>query len=406
MSQVQRVLLCCENYLPSVGGVQEVMRQIAERLVVNGLDVTVATSIHPHRPLETVLNGVRVRSFAITGNRVIGIRGALLDYQRFLMQGDFDAVLIKAAQQWSFDAALEVLTNLRARKLFIPCGFSGLHDPRYADYFAEMPSWLALFDGLIFYSGDYQDIAFARAHGLSALHVLPNGVDEREFLSPDDHGIRARLGIPEEHDLLLTVGSVLAAKGHWEVLRAFVRASLDRPTTLIINGNDPGYGLTRVKRLIKHLLSGRWPLQFEGCWHGFRNAGLSRKNIRVLDLPRSELVDLYKAADLFVFASHVEYSPLVLFEAVAAGLPFLSSSAGNSSEIARWTQAGYIMSASNTINAQVSVSELSQQMENMLRERSRWQQLGQSGRAVILSGGFTWDRIVQRYQELILGLNS
>ena len=33
-----RLLLCCENYAPSVGGVQEVMRQLAERLSIPGME--------------------------------------------------------------------------------------------------------------------------------------------------------------------------------------------------------------------------------------------------------------------------------------------------------------------------------------------------------------------------------
>ena len=33
-------LFCCEFYYPSIGGVQEVMRQIAERMVLRGHQVT------------------------------------------------------------------------------------------------------------------------------------------------------------------------------------------------------------------------------------------------------------------------------------------------------------------------------------------------------------------------------
>lgn len=39
-----RLLFACELYHPSVGGVQEVLRQVAMRLVERGHEVTVATS--------------------------------------------------------------------------------------------------------------------------------------------------------------------------------------------------------------------------------------------------------------------------------------------------------------------------------------------------------------------------
>lgn len=399
MSQAFRVLLCCEHYPPSVGGVQEVMRQIAERLACFGWQVTVATSTHPARAVDTLRNGVRIVSFPISGNLTKGMKGPLEQYQSFLEDGRFDAILIKAAQQWTFDAAVGVLPRLSARKLFIPCGFSGLNDQRYKPYYQDMPAWLKLFDGLIFYASEYQDIAFARQHGLTHIHCLPNGVDEREFADPDDHDIRSKLGIPASHDLLLTVGSQIAAKGHWEVLRAFSKAHLPRPATLVINGNVPGSGkASLLKRTFKHGLTGRWPLAWEARWRGLLGPN---KRVLITDLPRPDLVNLYKSADLFVLASHVEYSPLVLFEAAAAGTAFLSSPAGNSKEIAQWTRAGRIMQARNTHNAAVSVTDLRNEIELSLSDPTSLATEGLIARKSIFTEGLTWETITLKYLHIL-----
>jgi glycosyltransferase involved in cell wall biosynthesis len=401
MTRQPRVLLCCEHYPPSVGGVQEVMRQIAERLAAGGVDVTVATSPHPDRLPDSLRNGVRVVSFAITGNWAKGMDGPIEEYRAFLRQGQFDALLIKAAQQWTFDAAIDVMSDLACRKLFIPCGFSGLNDPLYAAYFQQMPLWLAKWDGLIFYANEYQDIAFARAHGLAPLHLIPNGVDEREFADLSDHAIRQRLGIDPEHDLILSVGSQLASKGHWELVRAFGLAHLHRPSTLVINANSPGtHWKGLLKRHVKHAMTGRWPLSWLARWHGRWPA---RKRVLVVDLPRSDLVDLYKSANLFVLASHVEYSPLVLFEAAAAGTAFLSTAAGNSQEIAQWTGGGTVMPRARQASAEVSPVTLAREMENMLADPQRLRATGQAARAAIWRGGFTWDQIVAKYRQLLLG---
>lgn len=400
MNSQPRVLICCEHYPPSVGGVQEVMRQIAERLAAQGIDVTVATSPHPDRAPNTERNGVRVVSFAITGNWAKGMKGPVEEYQTFLRQGDFDALLIKAAQQWTFDAAIDVMPELPCRKLFIPCGFSGLHDPIYATYFQQMPQWLRHLDGLIFYADGYQDIAFARAHGLAPLHLIPNGVDEREFTDPSDHDIRRRLGIGLEHDVILSVGSQLASKGHWEVVRAFGLAQLDRPSTLIINANSPGeHWKGLLKRHVKHALTGRWPLSWLARWHGRRPAS---KRVLLLDLPRADLVNLYKAADLFVLASHVEYSPLVLFEAAAAGTPFLATAAGNSEEIAMWTQGGTVMKREKANSAEVSVPELASAIESMTGNPEHLRAKGRAARANIWNKGLTWEEISKKYKSLLI----
>ena len=69
-----RILLTVEHYMPSVGGSQEVVKQIAERLVLRGHDVTVATTHLPERA-DTDINGVHIAPFPIAGNVVLGITG-------------------------------------------------------------------------------------------------------------------------------------------------------------------------------------------------------------------------------------------------------------------------------------------------------------------------------------------
>src|SRR5207302_7375652 len=98
-----RFLLCCEFYYPSAGGVQEVTRQVGERLVKSGHEVVVATTKLTNRGFSE-LNGVRIREFNVSGNLVRGIRGEVEAYRNFIFSFGADAILINAAQQWTFDA--------------------------------------------------------------------------------------------------------------------------------------------------------------------------------------------------------------------------------------------------------------------------------------------------------------
>ncbi len=104
------------------------MRQIAERMAARGHDVTVATSRHPRRKSK-VVNGVKIRAFNAGGKMVYGLNGQIDEYRQFVRTFEPDAILIMAAQQWSFDALWPVLDDIKARKVFIPCGFSGLYEP-------------------------------------------------------------------------------------------------------------------------------------------------------------------------------------------------------------------------------------------------------------------------------------
>ena len=55
-----RILHTVEFYPPSIGGMQEVVRQLSERLVLLGHDVTVATTRIPERTASSQ-NGVKIR---------------------------------------------------------------------------------------------------------------------------------------------------------------------------------------------------------------------------------------------------------------------------------------------------------------------------------------------------------
>src|SRR5438094_310833 len=80
-----RILFCCEFYAPSVGGAQEVVRQVSERLAERGHQVTIATMKLAGRNDRTI-NGVRVEGFAISGNAVRGFEGEVGRYQQFLLR--------------------------------------------------------------------------------------------------------------------------------------------------------------------------------------------------------------------------------------------------------------------------------------------------------------------------------
>lgn len=234
-----RFLFCCELYYPSVAGVPVVMRELAERLVRRGHEVTIATTRLRNRTFD-VLNGVKIVEFSVSGNGASGMKGEIDRYRDFVLGSDVDAVLIKAAQQWTFDALWPVVDEIRARKVFIPCGFSGLYQSSYAEYFRKLPAVLNLFDHLILYASNYRDMEYMCKFKISHYSIIPNGASPEEFEVPKDPSFRKRYGISEESFVFLTVGGLTGMKGHLEVARAFARLNTNgRSSVLILNGNIP-----------------------------------------------------------------------------------------------------------------------------------------------------------------------
>ena len=324
-----KILLTVESYWPSRGGCQEVVRQLARRLAERGHDVTVATSADPARG-EGLIDGVRVVGFEISGNDVAGYRGDTQAYVDWVRDLGADVILNYSAQVWPTDLLLPLLPELEARKVLVPCGYSMLRVPRYRDYYARLPALLRGYERLVHLSDVYRDAEFAREHALSHTVVIPNGCGADEFDPIPSIDIRGRLGIAPEAFLVLHVGSHTALKGHGDCLRIFRGARL-REAHLLLVVNDVLGGCGGRCRARAGLAN----------WSPADR--LRRSRITVADLDRESIVAAHHAADLFLFPSNVECSPLVLFEAAATRTPFLATDVGNVAEIARWTGGGEVL---------------------------------------------------------------
>lgn len=425
-----KFLLCAEFFHPSVGGVQEVVKQIGVGLVRLGHKVTVATTSIDSRA-DHQISGVKIVSFLASGNLARGMTGEIDRYRAFVLEGDFDAILIYAAQQWTLDGLLDILPNIKARKILVPCGFSGLYLPEYQGYFTRLAHDLKHFDTLVFHARSYRDYEFATALELKNCVLIPNGASEEEFLyPPDSHGARKKLGIETEAFALLTVGSLNGAKGHLEVAKAFSRLRTQRPLHLVLNGNamphSPKINTARLQVALK-ALSIRSLYQYvrQLAWHGLRilrlrktyyqelqdlvasiNAGEfgACRRASIVDLPRAQLIECFFDADLFVFASRIEYSPLVLFEAAAAGLPFLTIPVGNAREIAEWTGAGQVCPA--PLDKQgysiADASVLAEKIDYLIQDEEARKTMARSGRES-WKEKFNWRVIVANYEKVLMG---
>lgn len=317
-----KILHTVEFYHPSVGGMQEVVKQLSERLVRLGHNVTVATTYLPDRN-GRLINGVEIEAFSISGNAVTGLKGDVSKYEHFLLESRFDIVVNFAAQQWATDIAMPLLPRIAGHKIFVPTGFSGLYSRSYRNYFKQLPELMRQYDMNVFLSDSYRDISFARKHGITNTILIPNGAASDEFMGPMAD-IRSQLGIHPNIFLVLHVGSHTGLKGHEEALEIFSQADICNSTLLIVGNEIPGGCCFFCKELAGRLNASA----------PFLKAG---KRIVVTSLLRHETVSAYHAADLFLFPSNIECSPIVLFECMASHTPFLVTDTGNSAEIIEWS---------------------------------------------------------------------
>ena len=136
---------------------------------------------------------------------------------------------------------------------------------------------------------------YLQARGVPSAQVVctPNGIDTTAFAPGpvgDAHAQRERLGLPGDRPLVLFVGRLVPRKGY----------------ELLVEAADAGYHVVLAG-------SGRPACSLPAgvTWVG--------------PVPRADLVTLYRLADVFVLPSDAEIFPLAVQEAMACGLPIVTT---------------------------------------------------------------------------------
>ncbi|MCB9062391.1 MAG: glycosyltransferase family 4 protein [Halobacteriovoraceae bacterium] len=377
-----KILHAVQFYHPAVGGMEEVVKQLSESMSKLGHDVTVLTSTNSSRHF-TELNGVRIVDFEISGNLAKGMHGDLENCQKFLRENQFDIITCFAAQQWATDIFFykDLLKELKSKKVFVPTGFSGLFDPLYYNYFENMKEWFLWFDKNVFLSNDYRDINFARKNNVTNEIIIPNGASKAEF---------NRKWVPKNNDVfkILHVGNHTGQKGHTELIQLYSRSKIDKSELLIV-GRHNWKGRCFLKCKLKVFF---WNIVFK--------LNRSQKKILMKELSRKQTIEEFYRANLFLFPSNIECSPIVLFEAMASCTPFLSSAAGNAQEIIEWTEAGVLLPTIKKDKRVIIEEKESQKVfEELCLDKQKLKTLAKNGYDAWTSK-FTWEAISQRYIDM------
>lgn len=147
--------------------------------------------------------------------------------------------------------------------------------------------------------------------------VIGNGVDTVKFSPVDRSAARRRLGIAENEEVLLSVGGLIPRKGFHRVIPLIPRLRTRHPNLryLIVGG-----GMTQANL--------QADLETLARYHGVSDAVVFCGPKRP-----EELSDYYSAADVFALATEHEGWANVFLEAMACGLPVISTRVGGNSEV-------------------------------------------------------------------------
>lgn len=386
------LLMLSDVYFPRVNGVSTSIRTFARSLSRRGHAVTIvapdygadsAQQTHDGEGFEVIRLPSRVIFFD-PEDRLIRA-GALRHVQAQLLQRPWDAIHIH--------------TPFRAHALGVRLARAGgwptveTYHTYFEEYVGHYLPWLpppltrafaratsrrlcGEVDHLIVPSEQMVDVL--QRYGVDTPHtVLPTGIDLDEFRGGDGARFRQAHGIAPERPVLVTVSRLAVEKNIAFLLRVVQRLVGEFPDLLfVIAGEGPDEA--RLKRMT-HELGLATNVRFFG--------NLDR---------RSTLLDAYRAGDAFVFASPTETQGLVLIEAMALGVPIVSTAVMGTAMVLEGTRSAIV--------ADEDVEDFASKAADVLRDPAL--------RATLAAAGpddarcWSSDALMQRVERLYASLGS
>lgn len=212
------------------------------------------------------------------------------------------------------------------------------------------------------------------------IKVIHNGVDVERFSPVEDKSaFKKKFGFRNEDLLILYVGRLYSRKGLPTLIEAIPKvAEKFNGVKFIISGKGLKDEENKLRRYAKKL-------------------GVEEKLIFLGYFPDEALPDLYRAADIFVFPSIYENLPFAMLEAMASGLPVITTTVGGIPEVIQNGKNGFMIEPYNS-------AALAERILYLIESPKVAYEMGLSGRETV-ERKFSWEgitsQVLQVYREAI-----
>lgn len=399
-SAAPRVCILTESFYPLIGGGETQARLLAESLITRGFSTIVLTRrTDQSLKRQEDVGAISVHRLAPIGRPHWKKWGLLLSAIPALvrLRKDYDVILVSGFRVVGVAAVLVTRLFGKACVLkadsngemsgeFFTPGLRGIGigatNPIFRMILAARNWMLRRADAFIAISSDIRDEL--QLHGVDEdkIVVSPNCVDTGIFQPVTDERrlfLRSRLGLPKEGTVVIYTGRLVSYKGLPLLLRVWKR-------------------LTQAKTDLTLMLVGDGSMDIHNC-----EAQL-REYCQVHGLEESVVftgavndVETYlQASDIFVMPTEEEAFGLSVVEAMACGLPVVTTDVGGLAEIVSHEKSGL----------QVNPGEFGDLYEALLRlteDPTLANRLGREARKSAVER-YSAQSVTQRYVDLFSGL--
>jgi glycosyltransferase involved in cell wall biosynthesis len=201
--------------------------------------------------------------------------------------------------------------------------------------------------------------------------LIPNGIPTDEYAPDPDTRAQWRQahGIEPRATVLTHIGRFAVQKNHALLVKAFAQVRSDAPLYLLLVGGG------ELENAVREQVAG---LGLQG-------------RVRFLGV-RADVADILRASDVFVLSSRWEGNPMSVMEAMAAGLPVVSTAVGGVPELVRNGETGLLVPSEDA-------GALTRAVQALVDDSSRRQAMGAAARQHAVAH-FDIRHTVRMYEEL------
>lgn len=182
--------------------------------------------------------------------------------------------------------------------------------------------------------------------------VIPTGIDISKFKKDIEWDLRNEYDILPEEKILLFVGRLGPEKNIDFLIKIFHKVAYEEKNTKLVIIGD-GVERNKLEELVIDL-------------------NMHDKVIFTGGQPREKVLDAYKQADLFIFASYTETQGLVVLESMAAGTPVVALGKMGVYDLLKHENAGGIMLT------ELNEDDFTHEILRVLRDNDLYKKLSQN----------------------------
>jgi glycosyltransferase involved in cell wall biosynthesis len=374
---------------PGFGGAEEYVFQLVRGLTERGIDCTILTSDLDSREPIGLPDKVKLVRFPVlfkVGEYAFwrGLFSTVLNLKT-------DVIHLNTYGYFHSDVISVLHRYKKFNVVLTSHGFHGLDG-----FFRRQESFASLKSRFRFAVHPFYDLTLGRIEIASAdalvaisshdvetykwlgadnckIFEVPLGVRDVFFKSGNTNlqeGLQQKFG---NGPVILSVGELSSVKGKDIPLRALSCLVKDYPNAkLVYVGKDGG--------LYRHLkvLTQQFGLEKNVIFEGY--------------IPLENLVDYYKVADVLVHTSYAEGLSTVILEAMAAGLPVISTPAGGNGQLLQKSQGGYVVPFNDPESVCASIKKV-------LNSGLLMTTLGSNGYSFV-DKNHRWSGLISKYEKI------